>query len=116
MGERAKRVTVPVELRKQIKHEQGCRCGLCQAKFDEFDLFVHHIQPVAHHQKERGEEANRRENLIALCEPCHKYADKMAFEQNVYLNEIVDMREGVSYQPSDSPAFATSDHSSHQSL
>lgn len=97
MRERARRVPIPTEVRKQIKHEQGCKCLLCQMPFNEHDLFIHHVQPVSHHPKGRGEVANRRENLCALCSECHSYADHLAFEKNVYLNELIDMKQGVEY-------------------
>lgn len=96
MGERARRINVSTELRKQVKHEQGCICPLCQRRLDEHDLYVHHIVPVSHHKKNEGKHANRRENLVALCSPCHEYADRLAIEDNVYLHEVI-MLPSVEY-------------------
>jgi hypothetical protein len=100
MGHGAERITVPTEMRKQIKHEQGCRCLVCGNIKKEQDLAIHHIQPVSHHSKGRGEVANRRENLCALCGDCHNWADHLALEKGVYLNELIDMNEGVYYYTS----------------
>lgn len=98
MAERARRITVPTEIRQQIKHEQGCRCLACGVIFREQDLSIHHVQPVSHHRPDRMLEANRRENLCALCGGCHDWADHMALEKGVYLNELIDMEQGVDYR------------------
>lgn len=97
MERRARRVSLSPEIRSRVKHEQGCRCFICKEQFEEHDLYIHHIQPVAHHRKGQGEYANRRENLVALCKPDHEWADSMALERGVYLNELIDMEEGIEY-------------------
>lgn len=103
MGERAKRQPLSAEVRRRVKHDQGCRCLVCQVKLPEKDLFIHHIQPVSHHSKDSGQIANRRENLCALCGECHSWADHMALTKKVYLNEVMeiprftDMKPGIEY-------------------
>lgn len=97
MKERAKRVTVPPEVREQIKHEQGCKCLLCHRPFKPQLLYIHHKQPVSHHKKGEGEYANRRENLCALCMGCHQTADHMALEYRIYIPET-QMLPGEEYQ------------------
>lgn len=97
MKEKARRVPIPTETRFQIKHEQGCNCLVCGNHKKESDLFIHHVVPVSHHRRGEERSANRRENLCALCGECHSWADHMALEKGVYLNEIIDMRPGVSY-------------------
>lgn len=97
MRERAKRITLSNEVRKQVKHEQACRCMLCQSQFKETDLYIHHVKPVSQFKKGEGHIANKRENLCALCGSCHSYADHMALEKQVYLDEIIDMIPNVEY-------------------
>lgn len=95
MRERARRVNVPTELRREIKHEQGCRCAVCGGTFKEKDLYIHHIKPVCHFRKSEREKMNDRENLVALCYPDHEWADDMALNKNIYLNELIDLEMGV---------------------
>lgn len=97
MKERAKRVTVPPEIRQQIKHEQGCKCGYCLQQFTEHDLYIHHIKPVSKHQKGEGEKANCRHNLVAVCSDCHSELDHLALKKDIYLTDLVEMIPGIDY-------------------
>lgn len=97
MKERAKRVPVSRELRQQVKHEQGCKCGYCHQQYDEHSLYVHHIKPVSKHEKGEGEKANCRHNLVAVCESCHKELDYLALNKDIYLTDLVEMIPGIDY-------------------
>lgn len=96
---------LPIGLRKQIKHEQGCKCGLCGELFKPKELNIHHIKPFSHHKKEELPQSSKRENLVALCSPCHSFADELALEHDIYLSEFpnnklryeVNMSEGIEY-------------------
>lgn len=85
MKEWATRVRLPKEVREQVKEEQEYLCFICRKECEGHELFVHHKEPVSHHQPGEGAYANRRENLCALCGECHATADHMALERNKYL-------------------------------
>lgn len=58
--------------RRLVRERDGYECQVCGIHEDENgrQLSVHHINPAR--QFDTAEEANRLENLIALCEPCHR--------------------------------------------
>lgn len=89
---KAKRVTLSVDTKKEIKHGQGCACGVCGQVLPEEKLEVHHIKPVCFFKKGEGELANQRSNLVALCHPCHEWADFMVLREGRYLNELIDLQ------------------------
>ena len=84
--------------KKEIKHGQGCRCGLCSQQFEEHDLFIHHIQPKAHGG------LDRKENLVALCEPCHRITDVLALNESVYFGTEEYLERVVFLQPQAKPS------------
>jgi len=92
--ETAKRLTIPSEVKFQIKHEQECRCLVCNRKFKVNKLQIHHIKPVTHFYRGEERQAARRENLMAACKECHRKLDYMALHKEVYFTEMV---EGVEY-------------------
>lgn len=97
MRERAKRVPVSRELRQEIKHQQGCKCGYCHQQYDEHDLYIHHKIPVSFHKKGEGEHANRVDNLVAVCSECHSFLDHKALHEKVYFDDLIEMQIGVEY-------------------
>lgn len=99
MKETAKRLTIPNEIKLEIKHSQGCRCALCNRKFKINQLQIHHIQPVVHFYQGEEEQAARRENLTAVCRPCHRQLDYYALEKSIYLPEVIEMIEHQEYVP-----------------
>lgn len=98
MKEWAKRETIPQALKDQIKHEQNCTCALCFKPKPFKKLRIHHIKPVVHHKPDEGHIAAKRENLAAVCDPCHAYLDAMALEKRIYLPEVVEMQQNKEYE------------------
>ena len=97
MKETAKRLTIPSEIKFEIKHSQGCRCALCNKKLKINQLQIHHIQPVVHFYQGEEKKAARRENLTAVCRPCHRFLDKQALEEKLYLPELIEMTKNKEY-------------------
>lgn len=59
------------EQREKVRERDGyscVRCGVDESEMDR-ELDVHHITPIR--EFDGSEEANRLENLVALCRPCH---------------------------------------------
>lgn len=95
--ETAKRLTIPSELKFNIKHEQRCRCLVCNHKFKVNQLQIHHIKPVTHFYRGEERQAAERENLCALCKSCHRTADHYAIHERIYLPELIEMRQDQEY-------------------
>ena len=57
--------------RAQILEEQGHRCPFCSADLVLVEFHIDHIHPVAEKESYPGKNVHERENLRALCVPCH---------------------------------------------
>lgn len=68
------------EQREKARSRDGYSCVRCGADESEIDreLDVHHITPIR--EFDCTEEANRLENLITLCRPCHNNVESWVVE------------------------------------
>lgn len=59
--------------RQKARKRDGFKCQLCGISEDDFgqQMSVHHIK--SYRKFENKEEANQLENLVCLCEKCHRY-------------------------------------------
>lgn len=60
------------KIREEVKNRDGNRCVFCG--HSQGQLHVHHKIPLR--MFETPDKANRKENLITLCVPCHKKEEK----------------------------------------
>ena len=78
------RSTVPPGLRRNVMARDGHRCrmkGCGQTRF----LSVHHLVP-----RERGGK-NEEDNLVTLCEPCHRLIHERYFKGKVDTEGLRDL-------------------------
>jgi len=63
-----------METRNRIVRRDEHKCQRCgvehDERYDKVDLEVHHLKPVE--EFDTPEEANKRSNLVTLCETCHR--------------------------------------------
>lgn len=67
------------ELRERIREREGRTCPGCGTREEELErkLDVHHIIPFIYYGMDNHEEANREDNLVALCPSCHHEIDSI---------------------------------------
>lgn len=69
------------DLREEILERDGYVCRRCSLSRDEhyerygMDLHIHHLRPVADFN--HPDQAHTRDNLIALCLPCHRLIERL---------------------------------------
>lgn len=71
-------------IREQIRSEQNYKCNDCGITEEEYEkqLSVHHIIPFS--SFDTIEEANKRENLVGICENCHRKRHSGANHPSTY--------------------------------
>ena len=73
--------------RKQVRERDNYTCQLCGITEEEYgkELSVHHIKK--YRDFDNKIEANDLNNLISLCEPCHRFIHSNANIEQLYIQE-----------------------------
>lgn len=73
--------------RRKVRERDNFTCQLCGITEEEYgqQLSVHHIKN--YRDFEDKEEANQLDNLISLCEPCHRFIHSNANTEKIFIKE-----------------------------
>lgn len=73
--------------RKEARERDKFTCQLCGITEEEYghELSVHHIESYRHFKDKK--EANKLDNLVSLCEPCHRFVHSKKNTNGVFIKK-----------------------------
>lgn len=71
------------QVRKEIRERDNQTCQNCGIEFDEYESgpAVHHIKKLR--DFDTYKEANKRENLVSLCQSCHMELEELPVDEQI---------------------------------
>lgn len=75
--------------RRRARKRDNYECQMCGIKEEQYgkQLSVHHIKPFA--LFDSSSKANKLENLLCICEPCHRIIHSGEMHPSKYVNQVI---------------------------